>query len=182
MKKENKILLEEIEEVLTTLGKEELQRLRKKIDFLLTFKKTSADANSTSATVLYNEISKVLLKRHGIKSPPLAILRNNKSNDLYHTVETVCEWLLNWADLVLKRRATKVEIQKLFMMYATTMTDWLEGIQAFKSKDWNVPITIKNILNNYDKFPSLLDRQFPDYIRSGLFSVIFNGGDFGKKN
>lgn len=48
----------------------------------------------------------------------------------------------------------------LYNFYVSVMKSWFEKV--------NVPFCLKTLLVNYDKFPSLLERQFPGYIKSGL--------------
>jgi hypothetical protein len=53
---------------------------------------------------------------------------------------------------------------KFYLLSVTLIIDWLENC--------GIPVSIGTIINNIDKFPSLIDQSYPEYIQNNLIHLI----------
>jgi len=156
--------LETIKGLVLLLDEDELTDLNKTINSLLNKNKDSCFENEDTE-LFYKIINKSFITPYA----PLSVLSKN-SPKLYKRVFEVSEFLNQYLEKIIimhnKKTGELITINKkykiiLFSFYADIMAKWFEEI--------GVPYSLKSILNNHNKFPALINRQFPSYIKSGLF-------------
>ena len=154
----------EVEKLLPNFTNEQLQKLKSKIDFLL--KDVVSNQSGTAEFFLYTALSEVLKKKLRIEVIPFPIFK--KKTGYGKKLGEVRKYLDDYLNRVRKgRRSTRTEKYQYYLLFANIMIDDLEGHPS--------PTTVQLVLNCYQQFPSLLDKQFPGYAESGLLEMIFKG-------
>lgn len=155
--------LNTLSERLSTLDSVELQRV---IDLAKTLQATrSCSVESNEIIIFYETLCEEVKLYTGIEGMPLhSFKRSNRKgyNKLCEMVTLMEAWAAN-VDADVKTRLKKRNFYATMAMLVSSFLD-----------DLNVPISVKTLLNSFEKFPGLIDKAFPGYVRSGLIRTIFN--------
>lgn len=109
--------------------------------------------------LLYDNIAQLLSSKYQINLPPFKLFSNSNNHAQFSKVSLS---LNEYLSSLITDRAIRLEERSMFYhLYAKLVTDDLEDIGA--------PVSVKSIVNGFERFPGLLDRAFPGYIRNGLF-------------
>lgn len=156
--------LEIIKDLLILLNTDDLKSLAEIINSILNFKKEK-DIENKDIYIFY----RMLNNNFNNNYPPLQILKNSKSK-LYKKIDTTFNMLnsLITQILVLHNKKTKISILPnkkfnilMYGLYIDIISKWLDDLE--------IPISLKTVINNSDKFQSLLNKEFPGYIKAGMF-------------
>jgi hypothetical protein len=131
-----------------------LKELKAKIDFLL------KPRNPDTIESLYIEINNVIRKRTHSQGIPYVVAKKSYQKKLVIATKFIEEFLSQKYNT-----RTPVIRQKTFWLFSQLIAEFLQ--------ECSLPITIGGILNNYQKFPSLLDKAFPDYGTKNILKFIF---------
>ncbi len=155
-----------MDSTLLSMSKKELKVLKAKIEMLLENKPDEFTSTQHSNTELFLMVlGEVLKNRFNGSVPPIAVLRASRKyrNTLLKLYKAVAG-LNEWAETVLGSKLNRLEKLKLYNITADLICDYLYKI--------NIPINLKTVVNCSDRLPSLIDRAFPGYVKSGLFHIV----------
>jgi hypothetical protein len=160
--------LTEITALLPKLPRHELQYV-----YSLTAQMLGASTEQVETSVTatdkasVEEFYSVMREWHGHKymdkPPALGILRS-RSSKAHAAVLKACTWYRLWAVEALAKRPNKRE--RIALLYLG-----LDRLGEFLTK-LDVPISVTTLCNNVEKMPSLIDQEFPGYIRNGMLSLV----------
>jgi len=150
---------------ITKLTDRELKELNARLDLLLSTKSVKYDLTLWDE-LFYRVIESILETELHQKIPSLVLLKKKKTKHIYKLVKDTREYIDTWAKSVIKRRITRPEIIKIYKMYVDLVVQYLI--------DCKVPISLRTILLQHDKFPGIFDRAFPGYIVTNNFLLILN--------
>jgi hypothetical protein len=111
----------------------------------------------------YDVITTALQEKLKIDKMPFnQFKKTNAFKNLKKSHNTLLKYLKN---VVCKDSKNKVfAYNKFYLLSVTLIINWLELC--------NIPVSISTIINNIDKFPSLLDQSYPEYIENNLIHLI----------
>jgi hypothetical protein len=166
-------LIKEINKQLPSLSEKELKNLKDKIDFLL---KDTVCVNKESSTehLLYNAISSNLLKKTRDKLMPFGVFRKRvnykRFKEMHKFLDEMFEDVISSVNNLKSKKAYK---EKWYQLFCTILFKNLE--------DWDFTIDIQSILNNFGRFPGLLNKEFPGYSEAGiLFKLLEKDKKIGR--
>ena len=108
--------------------------------------------------VLYEAIAKELLLQFNMHVLPQSMAFKNVA--LVKRFKEVVLFLDEFLEL---NGAKTKDKRRLFRLFSRIMVAWLDSIP-------NVPVTPLTVVRNAEKFPSLIEEQFPGYLRAGIFA------------
>lgn len=154
----------QILETLPKLSKAELKKIRDKLNYLL--KEENNDKESDKELELFyiiitNEI-RLTLK---VKNTEFYLWKK-KSINLYKKLIEIREILdMQFKELV-NSQTRKVNFRKWYILFSRLIC-----IYIVKN---NLSLTVTEVVNNHDRFLSLLNSAYPDYISSGFINIILD--------
>jgi len=159
--------LKTITSLLILLKREELEEISKTVAAMLGPVKNK----SVDSELFY----KIVNKHFGNDYPALSVLAKTVPK-LEKRIANSVVFLDNYLEAVFechyKVTGIRIHIIKshkviLYSFFATIVTEWLIDI--------GVPNSLKSLLTNVDKFPALMEKQFPGYKLAGLLvPFVFN--------
>lgn len=158
--------LKEIEKELTSLSLKDLESLKSKIEFLISL--TPKTTGVTLEQQLLETIATKLVVELNLPVLGYGIIKSKKPNQ-FSKLKEVTAFLDMWLGEVLKKKPDKRERMKCYKIFTEFMTN--------KLLELDIPVSLTTILNCYEWFPSLFEKFFPGYIKSGLVRVIFETYD-----
>lgn len=150
--------------LLIKLSQQELKEIKNKIDYLISDSSILKDNDLIYLDLFYLCLSdklNQLLKIGGLSPLPVLKKLNNK---VYKKLITVYEYILEYLDKLIEN-STKDDKFKFFRLYADLLGNYTNSIKIEM-------VCLTGLLNNYEKFPTLIEDNFPGYLESGLFEVI----------
>ena len=113
--------------------------------------------------LLYEKISSALSK---LITAPVMPFNTFKRQKKYAKFLELVEYLDNYADQVCQKKTTRYQKTKFYRLYISLVAD--EIINRTEA-----PLCMSTIMNNYERFPGLLENAFPGYLESGFGYKIF---------
>lgn len=112
--------------------------------------------------IFYGLICQFMTNKYSSNPTPFKLFKaGNHYPRFKHCITTLDAYL----DTLLKTSVIRREKRVTFYnTYLDLVSSDLEGM--------NVPVGINNLLNTVDRFPGILDKAFPGYVRNGLFMKI----------
>ena len=161
--------LKEIDERVKLLSREELEKLHKKITFLLATKKRKNSRIDVEA--FYNILDNELSKRLKTKTFPFPKFQRTKT---YKELITAFESTVDYMEVVFKEmRLTRAnKLQFYFLSAKITIDDFDTS---------PVPLSMRTLLQSFSILPGLIDRSFPGYARGGMLGWILKQKYMNKK-
>ncbi len=138
----------------TKLNQKQLKELKGLVTLLI------KPTESSAPELLYSELSNAIKMKSYEKTIPYMIAKKSYQKQLKVAAKFIEDFLENQYNV-----KTPVIRQKAFWLFGQLTARWLE--------DCSIPITISSMLNNYQKFPGLLDKAFPDYGIQNILRFIF---------
>lgn len=148
-----------IQQALPNLEAKELKSIRDKIDFLLKDNKVS---DKRLEEFLYDAVISSVERILKNKSVPFHVFTGNKMQKV-KLMQTV-KYLQDYAFKIIGARTVRIEYQKVCLLFAKLMVHDLQGHPA--------ALSTMLVLNCHEQFPSILDKNFPGYISSGLIKKL----------
>ncbi len=144
---------------LTEMSGEELKQLQNKITVLLYYQNVG---NKPDVEYFYRAV-KFVLETRGIDLPPYGVV-SKKLKYIHKRLVEAHEFLNNWLTKHIKTVPTKVEKNRLYLIFAEILSDSI-------SKRGHT-VSLKYLLWIYKDFPAILDVAFPGYVQSGLLKML----------
>jgi hypothetical protein len=146
---------------LEDLSQEELQDLKNVLEFHI---KTKTPSGPTATLeLLFDSIKTELLKELKYEILPLTILKKKKVKT-YKKLKEVDQFLIKYLEVLIGKDWNYKEYGRFTNLYTMFMVKLL--------KDYNIILTLDNILNMYTYFPSKLDKELPGYIKNSNFLKV----------
>lgn len=147
---------------LTDLGKAELLEIEFLAKYLRAGKRT--EHLEVDAELIYQSIKAEVNHRYKQNLLPWTVFVSREPK-LYEKLETVTNATAAWVRLIMQphvlSRAHKVQ---LYGIFTELVADELESA--------GIVVIPDTILTFYERLPSLVDKYFPDYTRSGLMYTL----------
>lgn len=163
--------LETIKGLLTLLDTEELKSLEQTILGILNYSKSKTFIEDEDLNVFY-----IILNRNFNNMYPVLNILKKSNNKLYKKTNDSVIYLNTLIKKILELHNKKTGIP---VLYNKKLKLIFYGLFISIMEDWlckrNISISMRSLIYNHDKFNSLLNKQFPGYIKSGMFvPFVFN--------
>jgi hypothetical protein len=124
---------------------------------------TSGKFKMTRDEELLYKIVYEKIRSTGVKPPPVGVFI--KKSDQYTLLSESCVTLSEFAKVANLGKMNRLTQVKLYKMFSDTTIDELRERQ--------IPVGVKTVLNMSGQFSNIIDKHFPDYVKSGLFPILF---------
>jgi hypothetical protein len=167
LKEKFQLLLDEFPK----LTLEQLKEIEGKLAISKSLKQPT-NVNDGELEQFHKRLTYKLLTSNGSPEAPFNTI---KKTSYYKKLISAHDFVVKFLEIMLKpTKPTKVYKEAIFVLYANLM-------HTYQKKIPNFPVSLETLVNTYDKFPDLVDRAYPGYVRSGvgiyIFSVKQNPGD-----
>lgn len=162
----NRIRIEEsVMEKITKMGPTELKEIEKKISVLKSLKRArnNSDRSETELALFYQIIIDELFI---VISSPKVKFEVFRKKDSYKKLVEAFDFINEFLKLAMGCELTQRDKQRGYILFAKLMIE-------HQLKWTNKPLTIQLVLNSYQRFPGLVDKAYPQYIRNGCGKFIF---------
>lgn len=109
----------------------------------------------------YSVLCDILYKKVGM--PYISYEKFSKTKN-YIILKKSYKIIVDYSENQFKEELNLTRLQKLYIISIELVIDFLNQL--------GVPVTVKNVLQNIDKFPTLLDKAYPDYSYNNLLHLI----------
>lgn len=147
-------------EELEKLNHEQLLEIKNRIDCLLSYNKNETNTD-LDIKFYYGVISDIYIKQYKVQV--LSYNNARQLNSLWREVKKSYNILKEFSDDNIGN-LSKVRKQKLYIIAVNCIVDMLIK--------YEVPVTLKSICKNMDKFPSLIDSIYPEYVKNDCLKFI----------
>lgn len=156
--------LDDIRSLIVVLPKKDLPEVKKLLDSLLQKTSDAQEKTNDGNLELFYKILQESLKQN---TPPLSVLKRNSPKlftVLKNTNTFIDEYVCN--DVAKGKVILRSKSIVFYRLYVELMRRWFIEL--------DIPLSLSAILHNHQKFPALVDRQFPGYVAAGLLLDVLD--------
>jgi len=164
--------MNDIIEKLLTLKSSDLLKIRNRIDFILSGQLQKHERSESIEKMLFIEIvNEISRKTNSRNTYPQFEIFKKKNPPISKQLTKVASFLDDNFNKLLedKKKLTKQIKKGGYGLFSRIISKFLI--------DSGIPLTLKTVLNNYDKFPALLDKAFPDYPANIILNLVIMKGN-----
>lgn len=149
--------------ILPKLSQNDLRQIKTHLDFLL---QTTNKVNQLEdKKIFYDIIGSIIYQKTRDRTPFYNIFIVSKHKKILdHAFSFINNYFNSITSNIKIKKSTKIVRQKFYMTFAKLIVAYLDRI--------NVPISMSAVLKCVEKFPGLLDSEFPGYLEAGLVEKI----------
>jgi hypothetical protein len=151
---------------LKLLSVKELQKMKSEIEYEISLH-SRKHSDTEYPSLLYSYLTKKFTKETKQQFPSyniyVSITANKTTKD---KLKATSEFLINYLQTI-KPEADKTTTYKFFKLFSDIVTMVI-------LEDTSLPLNFNTVLSMTESFPSMLDNEFPGYIKSGLIDFILN--------
>jgi hypothetical protein len=163
MRKNIEMTKNNILKVLPKLSQDDLKQIRTRLDFLLQV--TNKVSQLEDKKIFYDIMSNIIYQKTGNKPLYYNIFITTKHKKfLDHAFSFINKYFDNITTNIKIKKSVKITKQKFYVTFAKITIAYLIKI--------DVPISVSSVLKCVEKFPGLLNSEFPGYIEANLIEKI----------
>jgi hypothetical protein len=151
-----------VKQTLPTLELKELEDLQALIKFLLDGKSSKGNATEDSIEILLYQAIAEVLEAENLTATPFFHFKKGPTYRQFRAGKEVVEKFLDKS--FRPKKLTRTQRKKLYKMMICWVVVYLN--------EYNVPLSVRTIVNNLSKGPEFFLREFPEYLESKLFFKI----------
>lgn len=154
---------DQIIKALPKLSQKDLKQIKIRLDFLI--QATNDSKNSRDKELFYATICEVYCHKTKNKLPFFTIfIKSKNKKSLDQTYLFITNYFNSFTSNIKIKGSIKIARQKFYILFAKLVISYLI--------EQKLPVSIVTILSHHEKFPGLIEIQFPGYIESGLVQEI----------